>query len=250
MQKLKQLLFISLVTSGLSACGGGSNSSVDETSTDLSGLSKCETVNATQAVVCGTALANDGVTPLVNAEVTLLEGSAKPTGTSARGVEDPDACLTDVAGDYVCLLPTGITGTVELVISLIGFEDATVTTTVTPGAVTEAGQEILTGDTTSKWVVIPGIFDGVQVLLAQLKGCTLSDGAGNPFNPASRPESARGSADCENKGLTVLDDFASSPDDVSAFLSTNELLNYDSLFVNCQANYSSPEVDTLVKRFC
>ena len=251
MENIKQLLSISLITLGLSACGGGSSSTDEPASTDVSGLSECETINTTQAVVCGTALASDGITPLVNAEVTLLDDSPKPSGASARGVDDPDFCLTDVAGDYVCLLPSGVSGAVSLLISLAGFDEAIVDTTVTPGAVTEAGSETLTGDNSNNWVVIPGSFDGVQVLLAQLKGCTLSDGSGNPFNSTTgSPEDARGSTDCENKGLLVLDDTIDSPDDLSAFLSTNELLNYDSLFVNCAADYSfNTEINDLIKEF-
>ncbi len=120
----------------------------------------------------------------------------------------------------------------------------------TPGAVTEAGSETLIGNTSNNWVVVPGSFDGVQVLLAQLKGCTLSDGDGNPFNSVTGyPEDARGSSDCESKGLLVLDDNASSADDLSAFLSTNELLNYDSLFINCDANYATPQLNSLLNTF-
>ena len=249
MKCIKQLFGIGFTTLVLSACGGGSSSSSDGP-TDLSGLSDCETINSTQAVVCGTALASDGATPLVNAEVILLDGSPKPSGTSSRGVDDPDFCLTDAAGDYVCLLPTGVSGDVSLLIRLAGFDDAIVDTNVIPGRVTEAGSEILTGNTSTNWVVVPGQYDGVQVLLAQLKGCTLSDAAGNSFNSTTgAPEDARGSADCESKGLLVLDDDINSPDDLSAFLSTNELLNYDSLFINCDADYATSQLNSLLNNF-
>ncbi|MEB8432849.1 hypothetical protein OO007_11465 [Cocleimonas sp. KMM 6892] len=253
MKRINQLFGISLITLGLSACGGGgSSSSNDEPeSRDVSGLSECDTINSTQAVVCGTALASDGVTPLINAEVTLLDDGAKPSGASARGVEDPDVCLTDVAGDYVCLLPEGVSGAVSLLISLSGFVDATVDTTVSPGSVTEAGSQPLESDNSNKWVVVPGAFDGVQVLLSQLKDCTLSDGSGNPFNYATgSPESARGSADCENKGLLVLDDEINSAEEASAFFSSNDLFNYDSLFINCSADYGNVSgVNSVVQDF-
>ncbi len=248
MKYINQLIGISIITLGLTACGGGSSdSSEDAGYTGIAGLSKCEAINSTQAVVCGTVLASDGITPLVNAEVTLLDESAKPSGTSARGIANPDTCLTDAAGDYVCLLPSDVSGPVNLLIHLAGFDDTTVSTTATPGAVTEAGSETLISNTSNTWVVIPGLFDGVQVLLSQLKGCILSDRLGNPFNYESgAPEEARGSADCESKGLLVLADRTA----VDAFLSSNELLNYDSLFINCGGHYSNPlGANDVIKKF-
>jgi len=81
-------------------------------------------------------------------------------------------------------------------------------------------------------VVVPGIFDGVQVLLAELKGCTLTDPDGGMYTSAIVPAQARGSADCENKGLIVLDtDFSINDPEggaaITAYLASNELLNRD-----------------------
>lgn len=241
MKKINFVLF-SFILLGLTACGGGGGSSTnnDPVQSGLSGLSECVAPNALQAVVCGTVLANDGVTPLVNAEVTIASSGR----LALRGVADADKCLTDAAGDYVCLLPEGISGSVILNIFLNGFDETTLTTNVTAGETTEAQSVDLIGNTSEKWVVVPGVFDGVQVLLAQLKGCTLTDGNGNPYTAAIAPDNARGSADCESKGLKVLDN-----DEVISFLSSNELLDSDSLFINCEADYSTPTVDSLIQSF-
>jgi len=232
---------LGLMLLGLAACGGGGsddNDGPDQTS--LSGLSECVEVNAEQAVVCGTVLANDGVTPLVNAEI-ILASSARP---AARGVANDEKCLTDGAGDYVCVLPQGVSGSVELKVVLNGFDEATLTADVTVGKVTEAGSQTLTGNNSEKWIVVPGVFDGVQVLLAQLKGCVLTDRNGNPYSSSTPPDQARGSVDCENKGLKVLEN-----DEIQSFLASSELLDSDSLFINCQANYSSPDINSLMQSF-
>lgn len=236
------LALLGLLTIGLTACGGGGGSSNNEdpVQTGLSGLSECVAPNAEQAVVCGTVLANDEVTPLVNAEV-ILTSSAKP---AERGVANDDKCLTDSAGDYVCLLPEGVSGAIELKVVLNGFDEVTLTTDVSVGQVTEAGSQTLVGNNSEKWVVVPGIFDGVQVLLSQLKGCTLTDGNGNPYTTTIPPDEARGSTECENKGLKVLED-----DEVDAFLASSELLDSDSVFINCEANYSSANNNSLLQNF-
>jgi len=241
MNKFNLALF-GLMVFGLTACGGGGDPDNDDpVQTGLSGLSECVAPNAEQAVVCGTVLANDGVTPLVNAEV-ILSASAKP---AARGVANDDKCLTDGAGDYVCVLPEGVSGSVELTVVLNGFDNTTITADVTAGQVTEAGSQTLSGNSSEKWVVVPGAFDGVQVLLSQLKGCTLTNSTGSAYDPnVDAPDEARGSADCESKGLKVLND-----DEIQGFLASSELLDSDSLFINCQANYSSPNVNSLMESF-
>jgi hypothetical protein len=116
----------------------------------------------------------------------------------------------------------------------------------------------MSGSSSEKWAVVPGAWDGVQVLLAQLKGCTLSDGAGGSFDPATmNAASARASDDCTSKGLLVLDDVdAASANFVPTFLAGSSLSEYDALFINCGANYSdsgivdpAPAVDPAVQAF-
>ena len=169
MKQLRLAIF-GFFLAGLTACGGGGNDDPqpdpDPGQSGISGLSECVAPNDDQAVVCGTVLANDGVTPLVNAEVTVVSSSGR---LAARGVANDDKCLTDGAGDYVCLLPSGVSGSVVLKVSLNGFDEQTFTTSVTKGETTETNSQTLTGNTSEKWVVIPGVFDGVQVLLSQLK---------------------------------------------------------------------------------
>lgn len=248
--KVLKFSFYSLLLIGLTSCGGGSsNSNIESASQNgLSGLSECEASNAEQTVVCGTVLANDGVTPLVNAEVKLA--------TAARGVSNDNKCLTDEIGDFVCLLPEEISGSVDLVVTLNGFENTKITTNVRKGEITETASQNLIADTTEKWVVIPGIYDGVQVLLAQLKGCTLSGPNAEIYTSAIAPSDARGSADCESKGLIVLDyeitlgaQFSENTEAITSYLASNELLDNDSLFVNDDGDYSTPEIDALLQAF-
>lgn len=237
-------------TLGLSACGGSSGGSDNN---NLAGLAECAAPNDTQAVVCGRALATDGVTPLINAEVSLASSKGKLKNvitTAAKGVENPDKCLTDSTGDFVCLLPEGTSGSVTLKISLAGFDDITFTASANTGIVTDAGNQSLESNTDNKWVVVPGIYDGVQVLLAQLKGCVLNDSAGNPFDTATgKPENAKSSTDCENKGLLVLDTDSTSATYAPDFLASDKLAAYDSIFVNCETNLSSSTIDVALQAF-
>jgi len=241
-------------TLGLTACGGsGGGGGGGSSNNNLAGLAECATPNDTQAVVCGRALATDGVTPLVNAEVSLASGKGKlknATTIVVKGVANPDKCLTDSTGDFVCLLPEGTSGSVTLKISLAGFDDITFTASANTGIVSEAGNQTLVSNTNNKWVVVPGIYDGVQVLLAQLKGCVLNDSAGNPFDAATgKPENSRSSTDCENKGLLVLDANSASENYAPDFLVSDKLTAYDSIFVNCETNLSSSTVDTALQAF-
>lgn len=232
-------IFLGVAILGLTACGGGSSDDPKEGSTKLSGLASCVAVNDTQAVVCGKVLASDGVTPLVNAEITLGSNGAR-LARVAKGVENADKCLTDGAGEYVCLLPSDVSGEVTLKASLAGFDDSTFVAQAIAGEATQTGQQSLISNVSNKWVVVPGNYDGVQVLLSQLKGCVLSDASGNPFDSASgSPEAARGSADCESKGLLVLDTNSASANYAPDFLGSDDLSAYDLLFLNCDADYSS-----------
>lgn len=241
MKKINQLLFISCLTLGVSACGGGSSKDDgDDKSSKISGLAECVAPNATQAVICGTALASDKVTPLINAKISLASG--RSVSTLAKGVENPDECRTGSDGGFSCALPEGTKGTVNLIVSLDGFDNQNFTMEATPGVATEYDGELsLVSNTNNKWVVIPGNYDGVQVLLAQLKGCTLNNADG-------LPQYATGSDDCVNKGLLVLDD---SDDAIEGFLGTKELLNYGYLFVNCgqESKYSNTATNSLLKSF-
>ncbi|MES9991617.1 MAG: hypothetical protein ABW098_06650 [Candidatus Thiodiazotropha sp.] len=246
MKHLHLLLIITLPLINLMACGGGGGSSDDgadqQTESNLEGLAEC-LPQAGSAVVCGSVLAADGITPLVNAEVTLSTTGARlsnRTPVAFRGVADPDKCITDYSGEFACLLPSGVSGNIDLVISLAGFDDNIVNTNAMLDETVELSQVSLTSNSNNRWVVIPGEFDGVQVLLAQLKGCTLNDEYGNPFDAATTSaEFARGSTDCENKGLIVLDiDDATSVRFPPTYIKSAEFDNNDALFVNCPEDYS------------
>ena len=233
-----KIFLINLSALTLFACGGGGGSSSTETpEPTLAGLESCTPTSADQTLVCGKAVAADGVTPLIGAEVTLESANlkVKKNGLSTAGVADNDRCLTDSRGEFACVIPDEFGGEATFAISADGFTVSTFQVTLSSGAATAASLQVLAANNSTQWVVVPGAFDGVQVLLSQLKGCILNDSAGNAWDYTNtNSEDARGSADCESKGLLVLDDSS----DIPAFLTSNNLNNYDALFVNCSANYS------------
>ena len=245
-------IFFSLLISG---CSSSSDSAPPPAAsgTAIQGLAEC-TAQVNRSVVCGKATAADGVTPLIGAEVKLLTtGSAKPL--ASKGIADTSKCITDSNGEFACLLPEGTTGTRQFVISNSGFSNTNFSAALTSGATTETGTITLPANNSEKWVVVPGVFDGVQVLLAQLKGCTLNNSLGDPFNPVQDYHTdARSSTDCTNKGLIVLDDTnISSPLYVETFLASQSLLSdYDALFINCGANITFVNATTInsnIKQF-
>lgn len=259
MKPLHHLWIVLLPIVGLVSCGGGGGSSGDPdpqatSNMDMEGLAECLPQTGS-AVVCGTVLAADGVTPLVNAQVTLSNTGSRlsnRTQVAFKGVADPDKCITDYSGEFACLLPDGVYGDIELVISLNGFDERTVAAAAVLDNTVDLSQVSLNSNSNSRWVVIPGLFDGVQVLLAQLKDCTLNDEYGYPFDAASTSaEYARGSDDCEGKGLLVLEpDDTTSNRYVTTYLKSTEFDNNDALFINCPADYSfDPEVNQAVQDF-
>jgi hypothetical protein len=235
----------------LAACGGGGNGG-GGTGTAMPGIAAC-TAQAGSGVVCGKALAADGVTPLAGAEVRLANASAMTLGTlSTKGVEDPTKCVADQAGNFACVVPAGTTGNVNFLLIFTGFDNKSFTANIVTDQTTDVGNLTMVASSTAKWVVVPGSFDGVQVLLSQLKGCTLTNGSGDPFDPATMdPASARGSTDCENKGLLVLSEDSSSPYYPPTFLASSDFTGYAALFINCDANYSDSggAVDTALQNF-
>ncbi len=134
----------------------------------------------------------------------------------------------------------------EFVVAAEGFEDQTFTAEISMGTTSEVGEiPLMTVDPEEiSWVVVPGAFDGVQVLLSQLKGCTLTNAEGDPAD-------SQASEDCTSKGLLVLDRFDTSSETyVPAFLTSGALADYDALFVNCAADWgSTPGVNAAVQGF-
>ncbi len=249
-------LFAMLVAVAFVGCGGSSGGGGGDGGTELPGLAACAVPagSETSGVVCGQCLAADGVTPLAGAEVLLgtpTANVAAELGTiTAKGVEDPTKCVADSQGNFACLVPAGTAGTTAFYLTFEGFDDKTFNADIVAGSTTDVGDQAMTGDISAKWAVVPGAFDGVQVLLAQLKGCTLDDGSGNPFDPATMDAaSARTSADCESKGLLVLSDDFTSSYYPSTFIDANGLSGYAALFVNCMADYSSATTDAALQAF-
>lgn len=253
----KFLLFFSMaaLAVSLAACGGSSSGGGggDTTGTAMPGLASCTAQNTTQGVVCGQALAADGTTPLAGAEVQLPAASAQTLSTvTTKGVEDSTKCVADTSGFFACLVPEGTSGTVSFIIIFAGFEDKAFTAEIAAGQTTDAGAQTMSGSTSARWVVVPGAYDGVQVLLAQLKGCTLTNLAGDPFDATTDdPAHSRGSDDCVSKGLVVLDDTDTTSEYyVPDFLVSAALADYASLFINCAADYSSTDgVDAAIQTF-
>ncbi len=240
-----------------SACSdSGSDNNNSSTGTAIPGLADCSVAGANQAVICGKAVASDGVTPLSGAEIRYVsEVERNALTVTGGGVANPSKCVTDSSGDFACVLPEGVDGMQNLVIVFNGFVNYSFTSDAVLGSVTAAGTQELVADSSQKWLVVPGEYDGVQVLLAQLKNCTLNNEMDLPFDPSADDHaSARSSADCTNKGLLVLDDnFANSSSAFyhETFLRGQDLQDYDALFINCDANLTDNDgpINTNIRQF-
>ncbi len=251
MKKLQMLAVLAVAAVTLAACGGGSSGT--STGTAMAGKATC-TAQAGVGVLCGTAVAADGVTPLAGAEVRLNTATAMEVGKlatlGAKGVEDATRCVADATGNFACVVPSGSAGTLSFLLIFTGFDNKSFSADIVSDSTTDVGAQTMSGSSSEKWVVVPGSFDGVQVLLAQLKGCTLDDGSGGAFDPATMDAAdARASTDCTNKGLLVLDETPGTETYVATFLASSLLSEYDALFINCNANYTATDVDAKIQEF-
>jgi hypothetical protein len=233
-------MFFSMCLLFVSSCGGSGSSSTtssSSTSVELAGLASC-TAQSGSAVICGSVFAADGTTPVVGATISRVSSnSSLSLLTSLTGdghgnlVADTTTCVTDDAGAFACEdsgctdgESTSYQASSSLFGTAISFSVSCAEDEATTVAVTEttAGADQSAG---VKWLVIPGSYDGIQLLLSDLKGCTLT-------GSSSSPASMTSSTECETAGLTVLDS-----SDVSTFLSTETLSEYQAIFANCDADY-------------
>ena len=227
---------------GLAACGGSSGGGTDA-GTTMAGKATCA-AQAGSGMLCVKAVAADGVTPLVGAEVRIGGASANEApalaSLTSKGVENASQCLTDDEGNAACVVPENFVGTQSFCLLFEGFANRCFDATTADGTATDAGTQSMSGDASAGWAVIPGAFDGVQVLLAQLKSCTLKNTSGDDFDPATENAAdARWSQDCEDKGLMVLEDVdTTSTRYVPTFLASEAFSGYSALFVNCAADFS------------
>jgi len=231
------------------ACSSGSDDDdgpvIEDAGGGIGGLESCVQETPAQTLLCGSAFATDGVTPLVGAEIRASASNAptSATGMTLRGVLNSNRCLTDATGSYVCVLLVPESGTASFEIVAEGFEERIFEVDVVVSGVNAVEPTILSTDSSIRWAVLTGEYDGVQVLLAQLKGCTLNGTDGLPFN-GENPELARGSEDCESKGLSVIE-----PTEADTFMDGG-LNQYDALFVNCETDLGDDDdINAAVRSF-
>ena len=168
------LFAVLAVSLGLSSCGGGGTPT--PTTTALKGLATCTAV-AGEGVICGTAYAPDGQTPLVGAEVKQVTSGAMVV--SLKGVADDTQCVTDATGAFACSgIGSGgtqdfqITGggyTIDFSVGVTLGETANVSTTLTTA---EAGSG------TWRYIVVSGSFDSIENVLARVLQCGTIDAEG------------------------------------------------------------------------
>jgi len=235
MRKLRIAVVAALFAVGLAACGGGDSPAPENA---LAGKATCAAV-ADSGMLCIKAVAADGITPIVGAEVQAGEAAAnEAVKLASKGVENPDKCVTDNEGNAACVVPSRLIGTQTYSLIFSGFANKTFSATTTLGEVTDAGTQSMSGDTSARWLVVPGGFDGIQLLLSEIKGCTLT---GDPTDPPS----LTASDECEAVGLTVL-----SGAEVTDTLSNPEALaQYQAVFMNCGSNTASGDEITALKGF-
>lgn len=238
------LCLLSILTFAACSTSSGTTQSA---AVALQGLSSCE-AQSDAGVICGTVFAADGTTPVANATIEMVSASSSVSTlrgltTDFRGLTaDADECLTDDVGAFACAVE-GCSGTTEFQVTGSLFSTAlTFSVTCTEGEVTQ----VATSDTTAtseqtadvQWLVIPGAYDGIQLLLSDLKGCTLA-------GDEASPESLRGSDECEEAGLKVLDD-----SEVETFLASEDLSVYQAIFANCGSTEpASDDISTALQAY-
>ncbi len=272
MKKLGLLVAIMTVIA-FAACGGGSGSDDDngngnggDTVTAMKGLAACDAVDGSY-VLCGTVYAVDGETPVAGATIAHMTSSSSVSASMKGIYEDGygalevnnDACESDDIGQFACQcddcsdsitiqIQSTYFGTASQVVA-----DATqdVITNKAEGGTITCDVECNEGETCDvpascttpgssdvasvKWLVVPGSFDGIQLLLSQLKGCTLT---GNE----SVPQTLTDSDECLAAGLKII----SSGSDLDELT----LSDYQAVFANCDADYSGiAEIDTAIQNY-
>jgi len=91
-------------------------------------------------------------------------------------------------------------------------------------------------DITAKWLVVTGSWDGVQLLLSQIKGCTLTGDATDPAGMTA-------SAECTAVNLVV----SLASDVATTFSSLSNLTPYSAVFINCGTDVS--DYSTVVQQY-
>lgn len=168
------LFAVLAVSLSFSACGGGGTPT--PTTTALKGLATCTAV-AGEGVICGTAYAPDGQTPLVGVEVKQVTSGAMVV--SLKGVAGDSQCLTDATGAFACS-GIGSGGTQNFQIIGGGYTtdfSAGITlgdTTNIPATSTTAEA----GSGTKKYIVVSGSFDSIENVLARVLQCGTVDANG------------------------------------------------------------------------
>jgi hypothetical protein len=209
----------------LANCGSSGTS----TPTAAPGLASCTAV-AGSALVCGTVTASDG-TPIVSADIKNVTGgsSSEMTGYYASVSKSTiSSCLTDANGAFACALSTG--GAYDFSITATGMSK-TFSATLTADATTSVAASLTTlsgSDITAKWLVIMGSWDGVQLLLSQIKGCTLT-------GDSAHPESMTASAACTAVNLDVQ----AASEVATTFSALANLTPYSAIFINCGTDISA-----------
>jgi len=229
---IEKYLFLLVSLAVLSACENNSDdskkSSGPTTSVHLSSTSSCAIIDNVTSVICGKVVASDQVTPLINAKINLVS-SASITGN----ISATSDCATNANGEYFCVAPQQVSGQSTFEATNSGFASKRFDANLAAGMTTTVANISLQGNNSAQWVVVPGAYDGVQVLLSQLKGCVLNDFTGMPATSGTPAEETQGSNDCLNKGLIVLSTDTLSPYFADNYLASNQLMSAQALFINC-----------------
>jgi len=164
----------------LSACGGGGGGG--GTTKALKGLASCSAV-AGDAVICGTAYAPDGQTPIVNAEIVEVSPSAMVVSLKGYRADEfgkltptDTGCFTDAAGQFAC---GGImsAGAKNFRFTGGGFTKDFSATTILDDVVNipKADTTATGGTGTYKYAVVLGSYDSIEDVLARILSCGTLD---------------------------------------------------------------------------
>lgn len=202
----------------------------DDSPIPLKGLATCTTIE-TEAVICGSVFAADGTTPVVGTEIRQSPIPPTPAGTTntsiskgvtplTKGVASETQCVTGSVGEFAC---AGIPETGEFMFEVNGSGvSLSFTADVTVGAIVDVyGTTATASGTTTRWLAVQGLYDGIQLLLSQLKGCTLT---GNSASPASLSSST----ECTDAKLVVV----ASTKLATTFATLSDISGYSGIFIN------------------
>lgn len=128
-----------------------------------SSLASCSLPDSGSTVMCEKVKAEDGFTPLSDALLT-------PTKSGSQS-----DCKTRSDGAHSCSVDSGEdNGAMEVSVSSSGFDTKRLNLSYAKSQTINSSETTMVSNSTEKWLVQSDVYDSVETLLSQLKGCDLN----------------------------------------------------------------------------